>query len=109
MNIDNFEKQAQSEFDRYRPEVNIDEVWENIEPHLKKKRKRRPFLFFFWGLGIGLLMVFLWMKFSSNDTMQVNTTGLTELTPNPVSAISPEKNSTASNPSTATETSRITL
>ncbi|MBK6998318.1 MAG: hypothetical protein IPH31_26865 [Lewinellaceae bacterium] len=91
MNIDNFEKQAQSEFESYRPEVNTDEVWENIEPHLKKKRKRRPFLFFFWGLGIGLLMVFLWMKFSPNDTMQGSNTGLTELAPDPVGKFARKK------------------
>ncbi len=108
MNIDNFEKQAQSEFDRYRPEVNTDEVWENIEPHLKKKRKRRPFLFFFWGLGIGLLMVLLWMKFSPDDTVQGSNTAITTLAPEPAEANAPEKNSGVANLSTDTETSKIT-
>lgn len=56
MNIENFEKRAQSEFENFRPEVDTEQIWQNIEPHLKKKKKRRLFILFFWGLGLGLLL-----------------------------------------------------
>ena len=55
MRIDNFEKKIQSTFEQYRPETDHDQIWENIEPHLKKKKKRRAFILFFWALGMGLL------------------------------------------------------
>ena len=84
MNIENFEKRAQSEFEGFRPEIDTDQIWQNIEPHLKKKKKRRLFILFFWGLGAGLLLLTL-LKWNSpaNNTQaqQVAVSQKTERTP----------------------------
>lgn len=62
MNIENFEKRAQAEFEHYRPETDHDQIWDNIEPHLKKK-KRRPLMLFFWGTGLAsMLLLLLWVS-----------------------------------------------
>lgn len=60
MNTDNFEDRIKETFEGYRPDTDNDAIWENIEPHLKKKKKRRGIIFFFWGLGLGLLLLFLY-------------------------------------------------
>ena len=60
MNINKFEEQIKSLFERHRPELDTDAIWENIEPKLKKKKKRRGFIWFFWGLGLGLLLLLFW-------------------------------------------------
>ena len=53
MNDNSFEKDMKDSFHQYEPNLNTDEIWENIEPKLKKKKKRR---FFFW-LWFGILGV----------------------------------------------------
>ncbi len=68
MNIENFEKQAKALFDRYRPEAENDQIWQNIEPHLKRKKKRRPFILLFWGLALGLLLAVLWRQNASQNS-----------------------------------------
>ncbi len=60
MNINKFEEIVKSVFERHRPETDHDLLWENIEPHLKKKKKRRAFILLFWGLALGLLFLFFW-------------------------------------------------
>jgi len=62
MNLDNFEKLAKDLFDADRPTANHEEVWQNIEPHLKKKKKRRAIIWFFWGIGVFCLLGLLWWK-----------------------------------------------
>ncbi len=62
MNLDNFEKLAKELFDADRPSANHEEVWQHIEPHLKKKKKRRAILWFFWGIGLFCLLGLLWWK-----------------------------------------------
>lgn len=57
-------------FDEYRPEADNEQIWQNIEPHLKKKKKRRPFILFFWGLGLGILLLFLWGQHNQAGTPQ---------------------------------------
>ena len=41
MNMDNFEHKAKNLFEHYQPESENDQIWNHIEPHLKKKKKRR--------------------------------------------------------------------
>ncbi|MFN0213830.1 MAG: hypothetical protein ACKVT2_06200 [Saprospiraceae bacterium] len=72
MNFENFEKKAQTEFENYRPEGDNEQIWQNIEPHLKKKKKRRLFILFFWGLGLGLLSLFLWKQYTPENAIQAN-------------------------------------
>ncbi|MBN8681091.1 MAG: hypothetical protein J0L99_00490 [Chitinophagales bacterium] len=55
MNMDNFEHKAKNLFEHYQPESENDQIWNNIEPHLKKKKKRRFIIWFFVGAGLGLL------------------------------------------------------
>ena len=55
MNMDNFEQKTKNLFEQYRPETDNDQIWNNIEPHLKKKKKRRFIIWFFVGAGLGLL------------------------------------------------------
>ncbi len=62
MNINKFEEIVKSVFERHRPETDHDLLWENIEPHLKKKKKRRAFILLFWGLALGLLFLFFWQS-----------------------------------------------
>ena len=59
MELRHFEQRIKNLFGSYRPEVDTDAIWENIEPHLKKKKKRRGFIWFFAGFGIALLMLFI--------------------------------------------------
>jgi len=57
MKNNNFEDQFREAFSGYEPILPTDEIWDNIEPKLKKKKKRR-FLFLWWlvgGLGLALL------------------------------------------------------
>ncbi len=70
MNFEHFEKHIKSMFDEYRPESDNEQIWQNIEPHLKKKKKRRPFILFFGGLGLGILMLFLWWHHGQQGTLQ---------------------------------------
>ncbi len=62
MNIDNFEDQVKEAFDRHRPDTDNDVLWENIEPHLKKKKKRRGIIFWLLGLGVSWLLLFGWFN-----------------------------------------------
>lgn len=57
MKNNNFEKNITDLFNNYHPEIDNDEIWENIEPHLKKKKKRRFLIFWFLmgSLGLGLV------------------------------------------------------
>jgi len=55
----NFENKVKETFEEYIPKLDHDEIWENIEPHLKKKKKRR--FFFIWFLG-GLLLLGLFSQ-----------------------------------------------
>lgn len=55
MNMDNFEHKAKNLFEHYQPESENDQIWNHIEPHLKKKKKRRFIIWFFVGAGLGLL------------------------------------------------------
>ncbi|HFA51178.1 MAG TPA: hypothetical protein ENJ95_19375 [Bacteroidetes bacterium] len=56
----NLEKNIKNAFDNYRPALDNDEIWENIEPHLKKKKKRRFFIVWFLAAGIGLGLLFFY-------------------------------------------------
>jgi len=40
-------------------EVDLEEIWEAVEPRLKKKKKKR--FFFWWFFGIGLLSIMLYL------------------------------------------------
>ncbi len=70
-----FEKDIKSSFETYTSDLNHDEIWDNIEPHLKKKKKRR--FFFIWfllgGIGISLFLSNLFTPVSispsTNDTV----------------------------------------
>jgi len=57
MKNNNFEDQFREAFSMYEPDLSTDEIWNNVEPHLKKKKKRR--FFFFWWLIGGLGLAFL--------------------------------------------------
>lgn len=57
MQYNNFEKDIKNTFDNFKPEIDNDEIWDNIEPKLKKKKKRR--FFFIWFL-LGGLAVSYW-------------------------------------------------
>ncbi len=52
----NIENKINETFENYSPLIDNDEIWKNIEPHLKKKKKRRFILFWLLlaGLGLGL-------------------------------------------------------
>jgi len=57
MKDNNFEDQFREAFSMHEPNLSTDEIWKNVEPHLKKKKKRR-FFFFWWligGLGLTIL------------------------------------------------------
>ncbi|MEO1261661.1 MAG: hypothetical protein AAFZ15_22855 [Bacteroidota bacterium] len=55
----NFEKNIKNTFDQFSPQLDHDEIWENIEPHLKKKKKKRFIIWLlFGGLGLGFLFLF---------------------------------------------------
>jgi hypothetical protein len=61
MNMDHFEKQIKDLFDKHKPESDTEQIWQNIEPHLKKKKKRRGILFLFFGAGLLFFFgLFLW-------------------------------------------------
>ena len=49
-----FEKHAQNKIAGHSTEVDIDALWEAVEPHVKPKKKKRRFLWIFF-LGIGLI------------------------------------------------------
>jgi len=55
----NIEKNLRKAFENYQPDLDNDEIWDNIEPHLKKKKKRRfIWLWFLLGaIGLGSLFV----------------------------------------------------
>ncbi|MFN0173210.1 MAG: hypothetical protein ACKVU0_01090 [Saprospiraceae bacterium] len=72
MNLENFEKTAQTEFENYRPEGDNEQIWQNIEPHLRNKKKRRLFILFFWGLGLGLISLLLWKQYTPENAIQAN-------------------------------------
>jgi len=57
MKNNNFEDQFREAFSMHEPNVSTEEIWKNVEPHLKKKKKRR--FFFFWWLIGGLGLAFL--------------------------------------------------
>ena len=57
MKDNNFEDQFREAFSMHEPNISTDEIWKNVEPHLKKKKKRR--FFFFWWLIGGLGLAFL--------------------------------------------------
>ncbi len=52
MKQQDFENQIRQAFEHYPPGMSDDEIWDNIEPHLKKKKRRRWIIWFFFGLGV---------------------------------------------------------
>lgn len=65
MENNNLENNIKDSFEHYLPQLDNDEIWDNIEPHLKKKKKRR--FFFIWFLGGITLLGFLFMYFSNTE------------------------------------------
>ena len=60
MEQNNFEKNIKRAFQDNVPMLDTNEIWNNIEPYLQKKKKRRFLLFwlFFAGLGMGMAFLF---------------------------------------------------
>lgn len=59
MENNNFENRIKQSFQGYHPELDNDQIWDEIEPHLKKKKKRR---FIIWFLFAGLALGFWGLK-----------------------------------------------
>lgn len=95
-----FEKHAKEELSQHEVHVDVEALWDNVAPHVQKKKKRN-FLFWFWTLGASLLIVGigLWFALGQNavDKKAWNHT-----------TISTEKSSTETkeNPSTNSFTER---
>jgi len=56
-----FDNKFKEGLENINPMLNNDEIWNNIEPHLKKKKKRRLLIWFFFG-AIGLLGLFWFLS-----------------------------------------------
>lgn len=65
MKKNNLENKIKDTFDNHQFQLNHDELWENIEPKLKKKKKRR--FFFIWFFGGAMLLAFLFIHNFSNE------------------------------------------
>lgn len=57
MEHNNFENNFKTSFEQYRPELDHDEIWNTIEPKLKKKKKRRFLFFWFLFAGLGFFTI----------------------------------------------------
>ena len=59
--MENFdmENKFKEGFDNINPMLDNDEIWNNIEPYLKKKKKKRRFIIWFFFGAIGILGLFL--------------------------------------------------
>ncbi len=60
-----FDNKFKEGLDNLNPMLDNDEIWDNIEPHLKKKKKRRFIIWFFFGM-LGVLGLF-WLQ-STNSS-----------------------------------------
>ncbi len=65
MKKNNLENKIKDSLDGYEFHLDHDEIWQNIEPELKKKKKRR--FFFIWFLGSAMLLGVL-LKYVNMDT-----------------------------------------
>ena len=65
MERNNFESYLKDSFETFNGNVDNDKVWDNIEPHLKKKKKRR-FIFWLWGIGILSLGIFTLVSYNKD-------------------------------------------
>ncbi|MCP3932067.1 MAG: hypothetical protein GY705_23590, partial [Bacteroidetes bacterium] len=75
-----FEKRIKQVFDQYRPDLDQDMIWEQIEPHLNKKKRRRILFLWFFLAGLGYL-IFHATYFSSIPTADTSGTILTNMLP----------------------------
>ncbi len=70
MENNNREKDIKRMFDQHQPELNTNEIWEAIEPKLKKKKKRRFLIFWFLGGGLVLLSSLFYYNIGSNTSSE---------------------------------------
>ncbi len=70
MKKSNLENKIKDSFDNHEFKLNHDEIWENIEPELKKKKKKR--FFFIWFFGGAMMLAFLFMyTFNKEENLSV--------------------------------------
>ncbi len=57
MSFSDFQKDAKNKLDDYRPEIDADALWAELEPQVEAQKKRRLFLWLFlsWIIGVGVL------------------------------------------------------
>lgn len=72
MDMHHFEDRIKNVFRHHRPEVDTDAIWENIEPHLKKKKKRRGFFWLFAALVPALILFFIYRTERNKALSQSN-------------------------------------
>ena len=70
MENNNREQDIKRMFDQHQPELNTNEIWEAIEPKLKKKKKRRFLLFWLLGGGLVLLSSLFYYNTGSNSSSE---------------------------------------
>jgi len=70
------ENNIKSTFDSYQPELDNDAIWEEIEPHLNKKKDRKYFIF--WFLLVGLAIGFWFYNNDSHSIIEEDNLVLTE-------------------------------
>ena len=75
MKNSDFENKINDKFNKHLPPVDNDAIWQNIEPHLDKKKDKRFFIWFFFGVG-GLLIAIYFFKSNSIEEKMVTTENL---------------------------------
>ncbi len=48
--------------------IDVEQLWDKLEPHVPQKKRRRPVFIWFWTVGIALVSLSLWFMFDTQKT-----------------------------------------